>query len=397
VVREFVRLAVKNGNDIFRIFDALNDIRNMEASIAAVKEFGGHVQGVICYTTSPVHTIERFAEMAVELENRGCDSLCVKDMAGLISPHAAVELVGAIKQRVSIPVDLHSHCTSGMAPISYYAAVEAGVNILDTAFSAFGWGTSQPPTESIVASLQGTPYDTCLDLAKLNEINEYFINLTNKYRMLFTAEATRPNAAVLLHQIPGGMISNLVSQLREQKALDRLQDVYAEIPRVRADLGYPPLVTPTSQVVGTQAVLNVLSGQVIGRCLPHHTHAEFLAFLKLIDRSTPKRFDLHLVVDNSSTHSTPAVKQWLAAHPRFVLHFTPTSSSWLNLVERWFAELSRRRIKRGTFCSVPELIRAIEEHIAHNNAHPKPFEWHASADLILGKVARCKEALGAGH
>ena len=261
VVREFVRLSVKNGIDIFRVFDALNDIRNMEASIKAVKEYGRHVQGVICYTTSPVHTIERFAEMAVELENRGCDSLCVKDMAGLISPHVAVELIGTIKQRVNIPVDLHSHCSSGMAPISYFAAVSAGVNILDTAFSAFGWGTSQPPTESIVAALQGTPYDTGLDLAKLNEINEYFINLTNKYRLLFTAEATRPNAAVLLHQIPGGMISNLVSQLREQKALDRLQDVYAEIPRVRADLGYPPLVTPTSQVVGTQAVLNVLSGQ----------------------------------------------------------------------------------------------------------------------------------------
>jgi pyruvate carboxylase subunit B len=261
VVHEFVRLSVKNGIDIFRVFDALNDIRNMESSIKAIKEFGGVVQGVICYTISPVHTIERFVEMAVELENRGCDSLCIKDMAGLISPHAAAELAAMIKRRVSIPLDLHSHCSSGMAPISYFAAVSAGVNILDTAFSAFGWGTSQPPTESIVAALQDTPYDTGLDLAKLNEINEYFLNLTNKYRMLFTAEATRPNAAVLLHQIPGGMISNLVSQLKEQKALDRLQEVYAEIPRVRADLGYPPLVTPTSQVVGTQAVLNVLSGQ----------------------------------------------------------------------------------------------------------------------------------------
>jgi pyruvate carboxylase subunit B len=261
VVREFVRLSVKNGVDIFRIFDALNDIRNMEASIKAVKEFGGQVQGVICYTTSPVHTLERFADMAVELEKRGCDSLCIKDMAGLISPHIAEELVRIIKKRVRIPIDLHSHCSSGMAPISYFAAVGAGVDILDTAFSAFGWGTSQPPTESIVAALQGTAQDTGLDLAKLNDINEYFINLTNKYRLLFTAEATRPNAAVLLHQIPGGMISNLVSQLKEQKALDRLQDVYAEIPRVRADLGYPPLVTPTSQVVGTQAVLNVLSGQ----------------------------------------------------------------------------------------------------------------------------------------
>ncbi len=261
VVREFVRLSVKNGVDIFRVFDALNDIRNMESSIKAIKEFGGVVQGVICYTTSPVHTIERFAEMAVELQNHGCDGLCIKDMAGLISPHAAVDLISTIKRRVSIPVDLHSHCSSGMAPISYFAAVSAGANILDTAFSAFGWGTSQPPTESMVAALQGTPYDTGLNLAKLNEINEYFLNLTNKYRMLFTAEATRPNAAVLLHQIPGGMISNLVSQLKEQKALDRLQEVYSEIPRVRADLGYPPLVTPTSQVVGTQAVLNVLSGQ----------------------------------------------------------------------------------------------------------------------------------------
>jgi pyruvate carboxylase subunit B len=233
----------------------------MESSISAIKEFGGVVQGVICYTTSPVHTIERFAEMAVELQNRGCDALCIKDMAGLISPHVAAELVATIKRRINIPVDLHSHCSSGMAPISYFAAVSAGVNILDTAFSAFGWGTSQPPTESIVAALQDTPYDTGLDLAKLNEINEYFLNMTNKYRMLFTAEATRPNAAVLLHQIPGGMISNLVSQLKEQKAIDRLQEVYAEIPRVRADLGYPPLVTPTSQVVGTQAVLNVLSGQ----------------------------------------------------------------------------------------------------------------------------------------
>jgi len=261
VVREFVRLSVKNGIDVFRVFDALNDIRNMRASVSAVKEFGGTVQGVVCYTTSPVHTLERFAEMAQELESIGSDAVCIKDMAGLISPQAATDLVTAIKQRVKIPVVLHSHCSSGMAPISYFAAARAGANILDTAFSAFGWGSSQPPTESVVAALQGTPYDTGLDLAKLNEINDYFLSLSNKYRMLFTAEATRPNASVLLHQIPGGMISNLVSQLREQNALDRLHDVYAEIPRVRADLGYPPLVTPTSQVVGTQAVLNVLSGE----------------------------------------------------------------------------------------------------------------------------------------
>ncbi|MCL2140918.1 MAG: pyruvate/oxaloacetate carboxyltransferase [Dehalococcoidia bacterium] len=261
VVRDFVRLSIKNGVDVFRVFDALNDIRNMRSSISAIKEFGGTVQGVICYTTSPVHTLEKLAEMAIELENIGSDAVCIKDMAGLISPQVSTDLVSAIIKKVSIPVVLHSHCSSGMAPISYFAAACAGADVLDTAFSAFGWGASQPPTESVVAALQGTPFDTGLNLAKLNEINDYFLNLVNKYRILFTAEATRPNAAVLLHQIPGGMISNLVSQLREQKALDRLTDVYAEVPRVRADLGYPPLVTPTSQVVGTQAVLNVLSGE----------------------------------------------------------------------------------------------------------------------------------------
>ena len=205
--------------------------------------------------------MEGFAEMAVKLEKLGCDSICIKDMAGLISPAAAGDLVKAIKKRVTIPVDLHSHCSSGMAPLSYHAAALSGVDILDTAFSAFGWGTSQPTTESMVAALQGTPYDTGLDLGKLYEIGEYFAALFAKYKALFTAEATRPNLAVLLHQIPGGMISNLVSQLKEQNALDKMGEVLQEVPRVRADLGYPPLVTPTSQIVGIQAVLNVLAGQ----------------------------------------------------------------------------------------------------------------------------------------
>jgi pyruvate carboxylase subunit B len=260
IAQEFIRLAVKNGVDIFRVFDALNDIRNMELAIKTVKLYKAHVQGTICYTTSPVHTIEGFAKMALELEKLGCDSICIKDMAGLISPTAATDLVKAIKNRIHIPLDLHSHCSSGMAPISYYAAAKAGVDILDTAFSAFAWGTSQPPTESMVASLKDTPYDTGLDLQRLYEIGEHFAAISEKYRMLLTAEATRPNVNVLLHQIPGGMLSNLVSQLREQNALSQLGEVLAEVPRVRADLGYPPLVTPTSQLVGTQAVLNVLSG-----------------------------------------------------------------------------------------------------------------------------------------
>jgi pyruvate carboxylase subunit B len=260
VVDEFIRLSVKNGVDVFRIFDALNDVRNMQVAIQSAKKYGAHVQGTICYTTSPVHTIEGFADLAVELEKLGCNSICIKDMAGLISPTAATELVKAIKNKVMIPLDLHSHCSSGMAPISYFTAAEAGADILDTAFSAFSWGTSQPPTESMVAALKNTPYDTGLDLQKLYEIGEHFAAFSEKYRPMLTAEATRPNVNVLLHQIPGGMLSNLVSQLREQKALDKLGEVWEEVPKVRADLGYPPLVTPTSQLVGTQAVLNVMAG-----------------------------------------------------------------------------------------------------------------------------------------
>lgn len=260
VVKEFIRLSVKNGVDVFRIFDALNDIRNMELAIKVTKEYGAHVQGSICYTTSPVHTTARFVEMAVDLERLGCDSICIKDMAGLISPAAATELVTAIKTKVHLPLNLHSHCSSGMAPLSYHAGALAGVDIIDTAFSAFGWGTSHPPTESLVAAFRGTPYDTGLDLGSLYDIGEYFASLSAKYRALFTAEATRPSVSVLLHQIPGGMLSNLVSQLREQNALNKMGEVLEEVPKVRADLGYPPLVTPTSQVVGIQAVMNVLSG-----------------------------------------------------------------------------------------------------------------------------------------
>lgn len=261
VLKEFVRLSVRNGIDVFRIFDALNDIRNMKLAIQVAKDYKAHVQGAICYTISPVHTTEKFAEMAMELEHLGCDSICIKDMAGLISPAAATELVKAVKGNVKIPLDLHSHCSSGMAPISYYAAALAGVDIFDTAFSAFGWGTSQPPTETMVAALSGTPYDTGLNLELLYEIAEYFASLSEKYRTLFMTEATRPSVNVLLHQIPGGMLSNLVGQLREQNALDKYSQVLEEVPRVRADLGYPPLVTPTSQIVGAQAVLNVLSGE----------------------------------------------------------------------------------------------------------------------------------------
>jgi pyruvate carboxylase subunit B len=261
VVREFVRLAVKDGIDVFRVFDALNDIRNMEPAIHECRKYKVHVQGTICYTISPVHSEEGFADMAHRLEELGCDSICIKDMAGLIAPAGAASLVRAIKKKIKVPVDLHSHCSSGMAPMSYQAAAEAGVDIVDTAFSPFAWGTSQPPTESVVAAFQGTPWDSGLDLELLYEIGEDFAAMAGKYRMLLTAEATRPSVNVLLHQIPGGMYSNLISQLREQNALDKIGAVLEEIPRVREDLGYPPLVTPTSQIVGIQAVLNVLNGE----------------------------------------------------------------------------------------------------------------------------------------
>jgi pyruvate carboxylase subunit B len=261
IVVKFVEHAAESGVDIFRIFDAVNDIRNMEVSIKTAKRVGAHVQGTVCYTISPVHPIPLYVKLAKELEEMGCDSLCIKDMAGLISPRNASDLVSALKEEISIPVDLHSHCTSGMAPMSYLLACEAGVDILDTAFSPFAWGTSQPPTETIVAALRGTPYDTGLDLFLLTEIKKYFEEMKEKYRGILDPISERIDTNVLKYQIPGGMLSNLVSQLKEQNALDKYEAVLAEMPVVREELGYPPLVTPTSQIVGTQAVLNVLMGE----------------------------------------------------------------------------------------------------------------------------------------
>ena len=261
LVVKFVERAAKNGVDIFRIFDAVNDIRNMTVAIKAAKDMDAHVQGCVCYTTSPVHSIGQFTKMAVELADLGCDSLCIKDMAGLILPHDAYDLIASMKEETSIPVDLHSHCTSGMAPMSFLFGCEAGVDILDTAISPLGWGTSHPPTESIVAALEGTPYETGLDLKLLTEIKRYFEKLMEVYAPLFNPISARVDTNVLVYQVPGGMLSNLVSQLIEQKALDKYDEVLAEIPRVREDLGYPPLVTPTSQIVGSQAVLNVLTGE----------------------------------------------------------------------------------------------------------------------------------------
>ena len=261
IVTKFVEKSYENGVDVFRIFDALNDVRNMKKSIEVAKSVGGHVQGTISYTISPVHTIDKYVEMAKELEALDCDSLAIKDMAGLIDPATSYELVTRLKEETDLTIGLHSHCTSGVSPISYYSACQAGVDILDTAISPLAWGTSQPPTETIVASLQGTEYDTKLSLKKLTHIKKYFEDIREKYASLLDPIAERIDTDVLTYQIPGGMLSNLVSQLKEQNALDRYHDVLEEMPRVRKDMGYPPLVTPTSQIVGIQSVMNVLGGK----------------------------------------------------------------------------------------------------------------------------------------
>ena len=263
VVEYFVQKAVANGMDIIRIFDALNDPRNIETAIKACKKEGGHAQGCICYTISPFHNIKLFAEDAKRLESMGADSICIKDMAGLLVPYQAYELVKALKANVNIPIQLHTHYTSGTASMTYLKAIEAGVDVVDCAISPMAMGTSQPPTEPLVASLKDTPYDTGLDLNVLSEIADYFRPLKEKYISsgLLDVKVMGVDVNTLIYQVPGGMLSNLVSQLKQSNALDKYEEVLKEVPRVREDFGFPPLVTPSSQIVGTQAVLNVLTGE----------------------------------------------------------------------------------------------------------------------------------------
>ena len=259
VVREFVKLAAKNGMDIFRIFDAMNDMRNIRVSVEAVKKAGKHAQGAICFTTSPAHTIDQFVHLGKKMQHMGCDSVAIKDMAGLLTPPVTTTLVSALVKALDIPVHIHSHATAGLASMCQYKAVEQGAACIDTAISSFAGGTSHPPTESMVAAFRGTEYDTELDLSLLQEIGFYFYDVRKKYHQ-FESEYTGVDTRVQVNQVPGGMISNLSNQLKAQDALQRMNDVLDEIPRVRQDLGFPPLVTPTSQIVGTQAVMNVLGG-----------------------------------------------------------------------------------------------------------------------------------------
>ncbi len=263
VVEYFVQKSIANGIDILRIFDALNDARNLKTAINATKKEGGHVQAAISYTISPVHSSEAFAKYAKELEEMGADSICVKDMSGLLTPYTAYDLIKTLKETVKIPIQLHTHYTTGLASMTILKAVEAGIDVVDTAISPMAMGTSQAPTEAIVATLQGTPYDTGLDLAALDKICKYFTPRREEYIKsgLLDPKVLKVDVNCLLYQVPGGMLSNLVSQLKQQGKSEKLNEVLEEVPRVREDAGFPPLVTPTSQIVGTQAVLNVIAGE----------------------------------------------------------------------------------------------------------------------------------------
>ncbi len=270
IVQKFMYYAKKNGCDNFRIFDALNDLRNLKVPMDAAKANGGHVQACLSYTISPVHTVEYFVDRFIELEKMGADSICLKDMAGMISPQRIYDIVRGCKDAgIGVPFDLHSHCTSGMTGMAYQRAADAGIDILDTAMSPISGGTSAPATESVVAAFNDTEWETGYDLKALIECRKYFLEVWDKYRHLHRFDALKVDPSVTLHQIPGGMLSNLIFQLEEQGARDKYRQVLNETARVREEMGYPPLVTPTSQVVGVQAVMNVLHGRY--KVIPNET------------------------------------------------------------------------------------------------------------------------------
>ena len=263
VVRDFVEKSIQNGIDIIRVFDALNDTRNLQTAIVTAKEAGGHCQAAISYTTSPIHTVDYFVQLAKEMADTGADSICIKDMSGVLTPHTGFELVSRIKETIDLPLEVHTHATSGIAEMTYLKVAEAGADIIDTAISSFAGGTSQPATESVAMTLAEMGFDTGLDMDKVAQIAEHFNPVRDRFREegLLNPKVKDIEPKTLIYQVPGGMLSNLLSQLTEQGLQDKYEDVLAEVPKVRADLGYPPLVTPLSQMVGTQALMNVISGE----------------------------------------------------------------------------------------------------------------------------------------
>ena len=294
VVEYFVQKSIANGIDIIRVFDAFNDLRNLETSVRSIKKEGGEAQIALAYTTGAAYTTEYWVKIARDIENMGADSICIKDMAGILTPAYVPELVTALKETVSVPIQLHSHCTSGVAPITYLKGVEAGCDIIDTAMSPFAMGTSQPATEVMVETFRNSPYDTGLDQNLLAEIADYFRPIRDRFIAdgRLDPKVLGVDVKTLLYQVPGGMLSNLVSQLKEQNASDRFYDVLAEIPSVRSDLGEPPLVTPSSQIVGTQAVLNVLMGErykVMSKETKAVLHGEYGATMRPFNPEVQKK------------------------------------------------------------------------------------------------------------
>ena len=293
-VRRFVRKSIENGMDIIRIFDALNDLRNIETAVDECIKAGGHAQGCICYTLSPIHNLDLFVSLGKQIEQMGCHSLCIKDMAGIMSPKECFDLVSALKENISIPIYVHTHATTGLGYMTYLKAAEAGAAGIDCATSAFSGGTSQPATESLVYALTQMGYDCGVDTKELKEINAYFVPIKNKFTEngLFDPYVLSTKTDALVYQIPGGMLSNLVAQLKAQNAIDKLDQVLEETPRVRADLGYPPLVTPLSQMVGVQATVNVLLGgryKSIGKEIKSYIHGEYGRAPGKIDEELAKK------------------------------------------------------------------------------------------------------------
>ena len=259
----FVKKSIENGIDIIRVFDALNDIRNLRQAVESTKKYGGQCQIALSYTTSPVHTIDYYVSLAKEVQQLGADSLCIKDMAGVLVPEDATKLIKAIKKEISIPLELHSHCTAGVCEMTYMAAIKAGVDIVDTSVSPLSNGTAQPSTQALCTALKGTKYDPKINMDVIHKAEPIVTDIVNKYvkNGLLNPKSLQINPNILTYQVPGGMLSNMIKQLTDQNAMDRYEEVLREIPAVRKDLGYPPLVTPMSQMVGTQAVLNVLNGE----------------------------------------------------------------------------------------------------------------------------------------
>ena len=268
VVDMFCKKSIENGIDIIRVFDALNDIRNLEQAVKSTKKYGGECQIALSYTTSPVHTIDYYVSLAKEIEKLGADSICIKDMAGVLTPEDATKLITALKKSVSIPLELHSHCTAGICEMTYMAAIKAGVDIIDTSMSPLSNGTAQPSTQAFNVALKGSEYDPKLNVEAIHKAEPIVTEIVNKYvkNGLLSPKSFQINPNILTYQVPGGMLSNMIKQLTDQGAMDKYEEVLKEIPNVRKDLGYPPLVTPMSQMVGTQAVLNILNGERYKMC-----------------------------------------------------------------------------------------------------------------------------------